>query len=257
VSARMVKRIVVLGVYLFLYVPILVLIAQSFNASKYGTRWAGFTFKWYRELADSRMLIEAAGNTALVAVLSATLATLLGTLAAIAIFRYRFTGRRVLQGLLFVGIMTPDIVIAISLLVLFIALHLALGFGTLLMAHMTFCVPFVTLTVASRLEGFDPRMIEAALDLGAGEWQVVRRIILPLTVPGMAAGWLLSFTLSVDDVIVSFFTTGPSFEVLPLRIYSMVRLGVKPEVNALATILFLLPLVLVTMSHFLVREVKK
>ncbi len=254
---RIAKNSLVWGVYLFLYVPILVLITQSFNASKYGTRWTGFTLGWYEKLAGNRLLMEAAANTVLVAVLSATLATVLGTLAAITLFRYRFQGRRALQGLVFVGIVAPDIVIAISLLVLFVSLHLALGFSTLLMAHMTFCIPFVTMTVASRLEGFDPRMIEAAVDLGANEGQVVSRIILPLTLPAMAAGWLLSFTLSVDDVIVSFFVTGPSFEVLPLRIYSMVRLGVKPEVNALAAILFLIPLVLVTLSQFLVKEAER
>ena len=254
---RWVKRGWLAAVYLFLYVPILVLIAQSFNASKYGTRWAGFTLRWYRELVDSRLLIQAAGNTFVVAALSATLATALGTLAAVAFFRYRFTGRRVLQGLLFVGMMAPDIVIAISLLVLFVTLHVTLGFGSLLVSHITFCIPFVTVTVMSRLQGFDPRIIEAAMDLGAGEWQVVRKVVLPLTLPAMAAGWLLSFTLSVDDVIVSFFVTGPSFEVLPLRIYSMVRLGVKPEVNALATVLFLIPMVLVTASHFLLKEEKR
>ena len=254
---RLLKRGHVLFVYLFLYVPILVLIAQSFNSSKFGTRWAGFTFGWYEKLAGNRLLMEAAGNTVLVAVLSATLATVLGTLTAIALFRYRFKARRTLQGLVFVGIVAPDIVIAISLLVLFIGLHLTLGFGTLLMAHVTFCIPFVTVTVSSRLEGFDPRIIEVAADLGASEWQVVKKVILPLTLPAMAAGWLLSFTLSVDDVIVSFFVTGPTFEVLPLRIYSMVRLGVKPEVNALAAILFLVPLVLVTVSQFLVKEVEK
>ena len=254
---RIAKNSLVWGVYLFLYVPILVLITQSFNASKFGTRWTGFTLGWYGKLAGNRLLMEAAANTVLVALLSATLATVLGTLAAITLFRYRFQGRRALQGLVFVGIVAPDIVIAISLLVLFVSLHLALGFSTLLMAHMTFCIPFVTMTVASRLEGFDPRMIEAAVDLGANEGQVVGRIILPLTLPAMAAGWLLSFTLSVDDVIVSFFVTGPSFEVLPLRIYSMVRLGVKPEVNALAAILFLIPLVLVTLSQFLVKEAER
>lgn len=253
---RWLKSGYLLLVYLFLYLPILVLIATSFNASKYGMSWQGFSFKWYASLFDNHLLVDAAVRSLVIATLSATLATAIGTLSAVCLYRYRFSGRRVLNGLLFVMMMSPDIVMAISLLMLFIFLHVQLGFWSLLLAHITFSLPFVIITVYSRLSGFDKRIIEAARDLGAGELRTFTRIIFPLAIPAVAAGWLLSFTLSVDDVIVSFFVTGPSFEILPLKIYSMVRLGVKPEVNALATIMFLVPLLFVTLSQFLLRRKK-
>jgi spermidine/putrescine transport system permease protein len=241
-------------VYGFLYLPMAVLVAYSFNSSRYGTRWEGLTFQWYRNLASDAGLMDAAFNSLTVAVLAATLGTLIGTVGAIGLQRYRFRGRNFLQGLLFVTLMSPDIVMGVSLLVLFIALHIRLGFWSLLLAHTTFCLPFVTVTVLSRLRDFDRRLIEAAQDLGAGEGRAVWHVILPLARPAIAAGWLLSFTLSLDDVVVSFFVTGPTFEVLPLRIYSMVRLGVKPEVNAMATLLFAVSLLLVTVSQVLLRK---
>jgi len=152
--------------------------------------------------------------------------------------------------------MSPDIVMGISLLILFVALQLPLGFWTLLLAHITFCVPFVVVTVLSRVSGFDKHLIEAARDLGASEFQTFRQVMLPLLVPAVAAGWLLSFTLSLDDVIISFFVTGATYEILPLKIYSMVRLGVKPEINALCTIIFGLTLVLVMIAQWLLKEKK-
>jgi spermidine/putrescine transport system permease protein len=241
-------------VYGFLYLPMAVLVAYSFNASKYGIRWEGLTFDWYRHLIGDASLVDAALNSLIVAVLAATLGTLIGSLGAIGLYRYRFRGRHLLQGLLLVTLMSPDIVMGVSLLVLFIALHIELGFWSLLLAHTSFCLPFVTVTVLSRLQDFDRRLIEAAQDLGAGEGLAVWHVILPLTLPAIAAGWLLSFTLSLDDVVVSFFVTGPTFEVLPLRIYSMVRLGVKPEVNAMATLLFMVSLLLVSVSQRLLSK---
>ena len=242
-------------VYGFLYLPMAMLAAYSFNASRYGARWEeGPTFQWYRNLASDSALLEAALNSLTIAFVAATLSTLVGTLGAIGLWHYRFRGQTFLQGLLFVTLMSPDIVIGVSLLVLFIALHIRLGFWSLLLAHTTFCLPFVTVTVLSRLKDFDRQLIEAAQDLGAGEGWAVRHVILPLALPAIAAGWLLSFTLSLDDVVVSFFVTGPTFEVLPLRIYSMVRLGVKPEVNAMATLLFVVSLLLVSVSQGLLRK---
>ena len=241
-------------VYGFLYLPMGLLIANSFNASKYDTRWEGSTLVWYHNLLAEDALLEAARNSLAVAVLAASLATLIGTLGAIGLNRYAFRGRTLIQGLLFVTLMSPDIVIGVSLLVLFIAIRMDLGFGSLLLAHTTFCIPIVVVTVMARLKDFDSRLIEAAEDLGASEGRAVRHVILPLALPAVAAGWLLSFTLSLDDVVVSFFVTGPGFEVLPLRIYSMVRLGVKPEVNALATLLFTVSLLLVTASRLLLGK---
>lgn len=241
-------------IYSFLYAPLALLIAGSLNASRYGNRWEGFTLDWYRSLVGDTDLLRAAWNSLKVATLSATLATALGTVGAIALYRYRFRGRGFLQGLLFVTLMSPDILMAVSLLVLFLGLGLKPGLLTLWLAHTTFCLPFVTTTVSSRLQGFDRSLLEAAQDLGASEWIAIRRIMLPLTLPAILAGWLLSFTLSLDDVVVSFFVTGPDFDVLPLRIYSMVRLGVKPEVNALAALLFGVSLVAVIVAQSLLRQ---
>jgi spermidine/putrescine transport system permease protein len=159
--------------------------------------------------------------------------------------------------MLFVVMMSPDIVMAISLLVLFMLLGVQLGFWSLLFSHITFCLPFVVVTVYSRLKGFDVRMLEAAKDLGASELVILRKIILPLAMPAVAAGWLLSFTLSMDDVVVSSFVTGPGYEILPLKIYSMVKVGVSPEVNALATILLVLSLVMVFASQLVARDKTK
>ena len=150
--------------------------------------------------------------------------------------------------------MSPDIVMAISLLAIFLVIGFELGFFTLLISHITFCLPFVVVTVYSRLKGFDVKMLEAARDLGASEWVILKQIILPLAKPAVAAGWLLSFTLSLDDVIISSFVTGPTYEILPLKIYSMVKVGISPEVNALATVMLIVSLALVVLSQLLARE---
>ncbi|EOG5760738.1 spermidine/putrescine ABC transporter permease PotC [Vibrio cholerae] len=241
-------------VYLFLYLPIIVLIANSFNENKFGIKWGGFTTKWYHALMNNDSLMQAAWHSINVAVFSATAATLIGSLTAVALFRYQFKGKKVVSGMLFVVMMSPDIVMAISLLALFLVVGAKLGFFTLLIAHITFCLPFVVVTVYTRLNGFDVKMLEAAKDLGAGEWVILKKIILPLAKPAVAAGWLLSFTLSLDDVIISSFVTGPTYEILPLKIYSMVKVGISPEVNALATVMLVVSLVLVVASQLLARE---
>jgi spermidine/putrescine transport system permease protein len=241
-------------VYGFLYLPMVFLIVNSFNASKYGIRWEGLTLSWYHNLVNDSDLVQAGLNSLVIATLSATLSGVLGSLGAMGLYRYSFRGKVLLQGLLFVTLMSPDIIMAVSLLILFILLNVQLGFWSLLLAHTTFCLPFVVVTVLSRLKGFNLSILEAAKDLGASEWSTIRYVVLPLVAPAIGAGWLLSFTLSLDDVVVSFFVTGPTFEVLPLRIYSMVRLGVKPEVNALATLLFGLSLLMVSLSQLLLRK---
>ncbi|EWS69054.1 spermidine/putrescine ABC transporter permease [Vibrio vulnificus] len=241
-------------VYAFLYLPIIVLIANSFNENKFGMKWGGFTTKWYHALVNNDSLMQAAWHSFNVAILSATAATIIGSLTAVALFRYQFKGKSAVNGMLFVVMMSPDIVMAISLLALFLVLGAQLGFFTLLVAHITFCLPFVVVTVYSRLNGFDVKMLEAAKDLGASEWVILKQIILPLAKPAVAAGWLLSFTLSLDDVIISSFVTGPTYEILPLKIYSMVKVGISPEVNALATVMLVVSLVLVITSQILARE---
>jgi len=232
---RHISKVLLLSVYIYLYTPIFILIANSFNASKYGLKWKGFTTKWYELLWNNDTLLQAAFNSITIAVFASSIAVLIGTLGAVALFKHQFKGKKFVSGLLFVVMMSPDIVMAISLLALFIILGLDLGFVTLLIAHITFCIPFVVITVYSRLSNFDNAILEAGKDLGASEATIFRRIILPIAKPAIIASWLLSFTLSLDDVIVSSFVTGPSFEVLPLKIYSMVKVGVSPEVNALAT----------------------
>lgn len=238
-------------VYAFLYVPILVVVVYSFNAAKYSTAWTGFTLDWYHKLLSNTPLVDAALNSLTVATLAATIATILGSLAAVCIHRYRFPGRKVLHGSIFVLTVSPDIVMGISLLIFFITMKMELGFLTLLIAHVTLGLPFVTVTVLARLAEFDEHLVEAARDLGATESEAFRHIVLPLTLPAVAAGWLLSFTLSMDDVLISFFVTGPTFEVLPLKIYSMVRLGVKPDINALSAVMFIATIILVLLAQAL------
>jgi len=250
------KSLYVSSVYLFLYIPIAVLIIWSFNESKYGVKWKGLSLRWYDSLIHNSSLMTAAGNSLIVAVLSATIAALIGTVAAIAIYRYSFKGRSLLMGLVYVVMMAPDIVMGISLLVLFMFLHMETGFLTLLLSHITFNIPFVLITVLSRMKGFDSNILNASSDLGATEFQTLRYVLIPMMMPAIAAGWLLGFTLSMDDVMISFFVTGPTFEILPLRIYSMVRLGVKPEVNALCTVMFSLSLIIVMLSQIMNRERK-
>lgn len=241
-------------VFVFLYLPLGVMVVYSFNSSRFSMAWKGFTLDWYVRLFSNAALMQAALNSLLIAALAATCSSILGTLIAMALQRWRFPSRKVIHTSLFVMMMSPDIVIGISLLVLFMAMSLPLGFWTLLMAHITLCVPFVSITVYGRLLGFDPHVVEAARDLGAGEYEVFRHVVLPMVFPAVLAGWFLSFTLSIDDVIISFFTTGPTFEVLPLRIYSMVRLGLKPEVNALCAIMILITAVAVFVSQRFLKE---
>lgn len=251
---RWLQRCYAGSVYLFLYLPLLIVAVFSCNSSKYSLAWKGVTFDWYVKLWQNTGLMTTALHSLIIAACAATLATLLGTGAAFILHHYRFAGRRMLFGMLFVMMMSPDIVIAISLLLLFLALYLPLGFSTLLIAHTVLCVPFVATTVFSRFHGFPTDIVDAARDLGANEYQVFRQIILPLAAPAVAGGWLLSFTLSLDDVIISFFTTGPNYEVLPLRIYSMVRLGIKPDVNALCVVMMAITVTALVLSRKLLKE---
>ncbi len=254
---KTIKASYALIIYFLLYLPIGILIIYSFNASKYSTEWKGFTLDWYDKLLQNDSLIEAAMNSLTIALFSSLIATAIGTLGAVALYRYTFYGKKFLQSMIYILIVSPEIVMGISLLMLFAAASLPLGFWTLLIAHITLCVPFVIVTVATRLAGFDKSIIEAAKDLGAEEFTTFYAIILPNILPAVIAGFLLSFTLSLDDVIISFFVTGPSYEILPIKIYSMVRLGVKPEINALCTIMFVFTIIVVLLSQFLLKERQK
>lgn len=241
-------------IYLFFYIPILVLIIYSFNQAQYSLLWHGFSWHWYQELFSDVDLWIAVLHSVILGICAATVAMCIGGLAAITLYRYDFFGRKFLYGLVFILILSPDIVMGISLLILFSFVNLNLGFFSLLFAHITFCIPFVVVTVYSRIVSFDQYIFEAAKDLGAKDSVILARIILPLLWPALLAGWLLSFTLSIDDVIISYFVAGPDYEILPLKIYSMVRLGVKPEINALCTVTFGLTLLLVIASQLVLRK---
>ncbi len=253
---KLIRLTYLVSILVLLYLPIAVLVINSFNASKYGIHWAGFTWKWYIKLFANESMMQAAGHSLLIAITSASIATIIGTLAAVALHRYQFKGKAILSSMVFISMLTPEIVLAIALLIIFILVGIQLGFWSLLLGHITFCLPFVIVAVYSRLKGFDMKMLEAARDLGATEGKVFMKIILPLALPAVAAGWLLSFTLSLDDVIVSAFVTGPGYEILPLKVYSMVRVGVSPEVNSISTVLLVVSLVMVIISQLLLREEK-
>lgn len=241
-------------IYLFFYFPLLVLIIYSFNDTQYSLVWHGPTLRWYSELFNDSNLWLSAWHSFFLGIASATLATFIGLIAAVSLYRYRFFGRNILNGLVFILILSPEIVTGASLLLLFTLLEFHLGFITLLLAHVGFCIPFVIVTTGSRLVSFDKNIFEAAKDLGATDWIIFKRIIFPLVWPALFASWLLSFTLSLDDVIISYFVAGPEFEILPLQIFSMVRSGIKPEINALCTALFGVTLILVVLSQFALRK---
>ena len=241
-------------IYTMLYLPIIILVVMSFNKSKIGYNWGGFSLKWYESLLNNQAMLDAFWHSIVLGLVAATVSTIIGTLTALALHRYDFRGKGLLNGLLFVLMMSPEIVLAISLLALFLLIGLQLGFVSLLLAHITFCLPFVVITVFARLSSLDERLMEAARDLGASESTMVRTVLIPVIFPAVMAGWLLAFTLSLDDVVVSTFVTGPSYEILPLRIYSMVRVGLKPEVNAIGTILLVASLILVVISQLLLRR---
>jgi len=252
--SRLLRNIFMFVVYAYLYIPIIILVTNSFNEDRYGLSWKGFSWNWYERLFNNDTLIQAAFHSVTIAFFAATLATIVGGLTAIALYRYRFRGKQAVSGMLFIVMMSPDIVMAVSLLALFMVVGISLGFWSLLLAHVTFCLPYVTVTIFSRLNGFDSRMLEAAKDLGASEVTILRKIILPLALPAVVSGWLLSFTISLDDVVVSSFVSGVSYEILPLRIFSLVKTGVTPEVNALATIMIVLSLALVVLSQLITRK---
>lgn len=248
------KYIYLTAIYLFFYLPIVVLIVYSFNNTQYSLLWHGFTLSWYQQLISDTDLQTVAMHSLLIGVLASSIATLLGTIAAVSLYRYHFHGKQLLHGLLFVLIVSPDIVMGISLLILFSTLKITLGFWTLLISHITFCMPFVAVTVYSRITGFDKNIFEAAKDLGAVDLTIFTKIIIPMLWPAILSGWLLSFTLSLDDVIISYFVTGPTYQILPLQIYSMVRLGVNPEINALCSVMFAVTLLLVLFLQFSLRK---
>ena len=242
-------------VFAFLYIPILLLIIFSFNSSRLNIRWEGFSLKWYGALLENETLLRAFKNSLIVASATTILATVLGTIGAWMLYRYRFPFQRAIGLLIFIPMVMPEVLMGVSLLAEFVhLLKLPLGYTTLIIAHTTFCFPFVLVGIQARLQGLDPFLEEAALDLGATPPQAFRLVIVPYLMPSIISGALMSFTLSLDEYIVSVFTTGNQSQTLPLKVYGMAKVGLNPQLNALSTIFVIATIVLVLFSELLTRR---
>lgn len=243
------QRLFLFLVYALLYIPIVVLVLYSINNAKFSLQWHGFSLRWYRELFQDRDLWSAFFNSVLLGLVASSIATTMGLLASINLFLFRTKHRQILYTLLLLLIIIPDIVLGVALLIFFNITKVPIGFLSLLVAHITFSIPFVILTINSRINTLNPNIYFGALDLGASRYIALTKILLPLLWPAVLSAFLLSFTLSFDDVIISYFVAGPDFTILPLTIYSLVRAGVTPELNALCSITFALSMILVITSH--------
>jgi len=236
----------------FLYLPIAILVIYSFNASRLVTVWGGWSIRWYAELINDAQLVESALTSIRLALVAANAATILGTLAALALVRFgRFRGRLLFAAMIYAPLVMPEVITGLSLLLLFVAVAVDRGFWTVAIAHTTMAMCFVTVIVQSRLVDFDMSLEEAAMDLGASPLRTLFAVTLPLILPAIAAAWMLAFALSLDDLVIASFTTGPGATTLPIRIYSEVRLGVKPEMNAVCTIMIAVVAVAVVAASLL------
>ncbi|QCX33316.1 extracellular solute-binding protein [Caloramator sp. E03] len=236
-------------IYTFLYLPIFILVMYSFNNSKLNSVWTGFTTKWYVNLFHDAAILNAMKNTLLIAFVSTMFSIVIGTLTAVGLYRYSFKGKKFIESFLYIPVVIPEIVFGIALLAFFSQIKLPLGLLTLIIAHITFSISYVVIVVKSRLDGFDKSLEEASMDLGATPRETFFKVTLPLIMPGIISGGLLAFTLSLDDVIISFFTAGPSSTTLPLKVFSMVKFGVTPEINALSTIMMLFSIIFVIIAE--------
>ncbi|MEW5868830.1 MAG: ABC transporter permease [Chloroflexota bacterium] len=240
--------------FAYIYIPIIILIIFSFNTQKLNVHWEGFTFHWYKVLFQDTEVMLATRNTLTIAFTSTLVATVIGTMAALALQRYRFPGYTVAESTLYIPVIIPEVVMGISLLAFFAQIKMALGLTTIALSHIAFNIPFVTLVVRARLHGFDKSIEEAAMDLGANELTTFWRVTLPTIMPGVLSGALLAFTLSLDDYVITYFTAGPGSTTLPLRIFSMVRFAVTPEVNALSTLWVLAVFMVLLVSQIAQRR---
>ncbi|GIV84619.1 MAG: ornithine carbamoyltransferase [Candidatus Roseilinea sp.] len=253
-ASRFALVTITLFTFAFLYVPIVVLIVFSFNSARTGATWQSFSLQWYERVFSNNRILEAALNSLIVAA-SATLgAVVIGTLMAMAMERYRFRGQSAWDGLLYLPVIVPEIVMGISLLIFFAAVNVSRGLLTLIISHIAFCMPFVYLTMRARLADFDRSVEEAAQDLGANEWVTFRRVTLPLLMPGIISSALLAFTLSLDDFVISFFVTGVGSQTLPVYIWGQIRRGITPEINAISALMLVLSIVLVIATQLIQRR---
>ncbi|MBZ2200393.1 MAG: ABC transporter permease [Lentilactobacillus hilgardii] len=245
-------------VFVFLYLPILVIVVFSFNTSKLNILFKGFTTKWYYLVFQNVQIMSALENTLIVGIVSTALATVIGTVGAVAMNKYDFPGKAVLDKVLYIPIVIPEVVLGIALLSIYSLAGIPLSLFSLILAHVTFCIPFVVLTVRSRLIGIDQTLEEAALDLGATPFKAFMQVMLPLLIPGIISGAGFSFALSIDDVIISFFTTGPASTTFPLQVYAMVKTGITPEINAISTLMMLVIVLGIAVNAvFQVRRIKR
>ncbi|MDI9473307.1 MAG: ABC transporter permease [Bacillota bacterium] len=246
---KFLKKCYVYLIFAFLYVPILVLMVYSFNDSRSRGTWGGFTLRWYVELFQDRAIMSSLYYTILIAVIASFVATVIGTLAALGIYNAKGFKKKLTMNLTYIPVLNPDIVTGISLMILFVFAKIQLGFVTLLLAHITFNIPYVVLSVLPKLRQLNKHLYEAALDLGATPNQAFWKVIIPEIMPGIITGFLLAFTLSIDDFVISFFTTGSGVSTLSITAYSMARRGINPKINALSTLMFLLVLVLLVIVN--------
>ena len=245
---------VTFGVYAFLHLPILVLVVFSFNDSKFSVDWAGFTLDWYQRLLERPDILRGLKASLIVGVASTVISAVLGTLIALALARHRFRGRTAFEGFLYVPIVTPEIVVGISLLILFALVELPLGLTTIVIAHVAFCLSFVVIVVLARLEGMDRTLEEAAMILGADEVTTFWKVTVPQLWPGILSGALLAFTMSFDDFVITSFVSGSGSSTLPIVVYGMVRRNVEPSINAISTIILLVTTALIYLADRLARE---
>ena len=243
------SKIYIFLVFLFLYAPIFVLIANSFNQSKSRTVWTGFTLDWYKKLFNNEVILKSLLNTLIVAAIASIISTILGTAAAIGIYKMKKIARSIIINITYIPIMNSEMVTGVSLMLLFVALHIDLGYFTLLCAHITFCVPYVILNVLPKLRQMNRNLYDAALDLGCSPLQAFRHVVIPEIMPGIVTGFLMSLTYSIDDFTISYFTHGSTSQTLPITIYSMTRRKVSPEVNALSAIIFVVVLVILLVMN--------
>jgi len=231
--------------YMFMYAPLLVLIVFSLTPTKYGVAWEGFTLKWYLAVFNNENIRDAVKVSLMVAIPCVLISTAIGTITAFALYRYKFLGRELFQSVLYIPLIMPDLVIGIALLLFYTFINLELGIFTILLAHISFSIPLTTLVVIARMQRIDRTLEDAAMDLGADEWTTMRKVTLPLLKPGILAAALLTFPWSFNDFVVTFFVSGVGSSTLPLRVYSMIRLGVSPMINALGTLIVVIPLIVV------------
>ena len=255
---KAVERVYMALVFAFLYIPIVVLIVNSFNESKSRSVWTGFTLDWYKRLFSNQTILSSLGNTLIIAVIASISATIIGTAAAIGLFNMKKIMRSVIMNITYIPLLNPEIVTGVSLMLLFVSVNVSFGYLTLILAHITFCIPYVILSVLPKLRQTNRYLYESALDLGCNPVKAFIKVVIPEIMPGIITGFLMSLTYSIDDFVISYFTYGPTSQTLSITIFSMTRRKVSPEVNALSAIIFVIVLIILLVMNFNdIRKYKK